>query len=324
MAPVANEFTVIDGGNISENVAKERASFKIWGSEAWANKLRRDVVEMAKQLDTGFMQLAEKLWLIFDTPVDGDPSNSPVWMSWKDKSGNLYTSFEKYVDGELGIHYQKARRLIHTWKVFKIDNQLDDALLRRVVNLGLSKVRELAREGVITQRNVEAWVTKAESGSVLALQTSVSKYLADKATEESARKATIEFEAEYNGSLASTPAEIEKAAVMDEKKIESLEVQSRNFSCILFGDQIETVGLAMKRSMELSGSEKVGNNISLICLDFLATNDFRFESEEQKLRFLAKFERLMGYKLIVADPVTGEVLYGLSTLQKMANAPSED
>jgi hypothetical protein len=329
MAPAANEFTeltVIDGGNMSDAALKERASFKIVGSEAWATKLRSDTAKLAKQLDTGYMLIAEKLWTIYDTPIDGDRANGAIYTRWKDSSGKYYGSFEKYVEAELGIHYKKANRLIHIWKTFKINIQIDDVLLKRVVNLGLSKVRELARPGVITDRNVDAWVLKAETSSALAVRTSVTQYINDKATEESARNASREFEAEYNGSLASPTASPsasptvndELAAELDVKRIEALETQSKQFFCMLFGDQIETVNLAMRRSGELSGSDKIGHNLSLICLDFLATNDFRFESEEQKLRFLAKFEKLMGYKLVVIDPITRDVVFGIHTLEKIA------
>ena len=325
MAPVSNDLKIIDGGLDNAKASIER------GSKQWADKLRKDTAKLAKQLDTGYMALGEKLWLIYDTPVDGDPARSSVCTAWQDKQGNYYTSFAKYVEAELEIHYKKAQRLLSVWKILKIDLQLDDRMMQRVVNLGFSKIRELVRPGVLTSQNIETWVTKSESTNVIKLQAGVTKYLADKATEESTRNAEAEFEREYNGSLASTPSGASTSsgesvsideAKRDEKRIEELEVQSRQFSCLLFGDQIETVNLAMRRSIELSGSDKVGHNLSLICLDFLATNDFRFDNEDQKLRFLAKFERLLGYKIIVADPVTSDILYGVGTLEKLAK--SED
>jgi len=98
----------------------------------------------------------------------------------------------------------------------------------------------------------------------------------------------------------------------------------QNFNCRLFGDQIETVNLAMKRSAELSNSDKVGHNLSLICLDFIATNDFKFSNELQRLRFLAKFERLFNYKMILVDPDAGEVVYGIQTLEQLARKPDKD
>lgn len=327
MASVSNDLKVLDGG--LENTKKEPVER---GSKQWADKLRKDTAKLAKQLDTGYMALGEKLWLIYDTPIDGDPTRSSVCTAWQDKEGNYYTSFAKYVEAELEIHYKKATRLLSVWKTFKIDLQLNDRLMQRVTNLGFSKIRELVRPGVLSSKNIEAWVTKAEVTNVIKLQAGVTKYLTDKATEESTKNAEAEFEREYNGSLASAPSTSSSSisgetiavdeAKLDEKRIEALEVQSRQFSCILFGDQIETVNLAMRRSIELSNSDKVGHNLSLICLDFLATNDFRFDDEDQKLRFLAKFERLLGYKLVVVDPVASEVLYGISTLEKLAK--SED
>jgi hypothetical protein len=315
------DLKVLNGGSASNKSP--------WGSEKWANQLRQETQTLANQIETGYMKLAEKLWLIFDTPVDGDSVRAPIWTLWKDKEGRAYTTFDRYVDAELDINYKKAQRLRAIWKTFKIDLQLDDETLQRVVDLGFSKVRELARPNVLTKRNVMSWIEKAENMTYLKLATNITKYIDDKKTADSTKAA----EAEYNGSLGSAPTrgpdddeeEAEERAKEDVRRIEGLEMSSEPFSCTLYGDQIETVNLAMKRSAELSNSDKKGQNLSLICLDFLATNDFKFADENQRLRFLAKYEKLTGYKLIIIDPEAGddgegEVVYGIKTLEKLARS----
>ena len=301
-----------------------------WGSEKWASQLRQETKTLAKNLDTGYMKLAEKLWMIYDTPVDGDASRGSICTSWKDDEGRFYPTFDKYVDVELKINYKKAQRLRAIWKTLKVDLQLDDETLRRVVELGFSKVRELARPNVLTKRNVMAWIEKAENTTYLKLATNITKYLDEKKTAEITKAA----EAEYNGSPGSAPTrdpddedEEEEKGRADTRRIENLEMSSEPFSTVLFGDQIETVNLAIKRASELSNSDKKGHNLSLICLDFLSTNDFKFADENQRLRFLAKFEKLMGYKFIIIDPNggdsgEGEVVYGIKTLEKLARSGS--
>lgn len=92
----------------------------------------------------------------------------------------------------------------------------------------------------------------------------------------------------------------------------------------LLPEHMETVQLALGRAAELArGGSSVSSRLSLICLDFLSTNDFRFANEQERLRFLAKYEKLTGYKLIIIDPGAGdggEVVYGIETLERLARA----
>lgn len=303
-----DHLKVIDGGSKKLEV----------GSTEWATRLRKETQTLAKEYETGYMRLAEKLWLVFDTPRDGDRKQAAIFTTW----GYGPNEFNKYVEIELGLHAKKAQRLISIWKAVQSLN-LDDETQGRLVKLGSSKVRELIR--VMTSRNAESWIGKAEDMSYPKLCAQIQKYIADKET----ANATREAEAAYNGSPGSTPTpkdedaddqDEEKDVVTDRKHIEGLDVSVKRVSFDLYGDQIETYNLAIQRSMELSNSDKVGHNVSLVCLDFLATNDFKFANEEQRLRFLAKFEKLMGYKLVIIDPEAGEVVYGLKSLEKLARS----
>lgn len=325
----SDHLRVIDGGSGTSSEA--------WGSAAWGENLRKETRTLAADVETNYLVLAERLWMIYDTPIDGDPSRSSICTAWTDRDGKQYTSFDRYVDAELGIHYKKAQRLRAIWKAFKVDLNLNDKQINRVMRIGYSKVKELARPGVLTPGNFESWLAKAESIGFIKLSTAVSQYLTDKATEQATQLAEQEFEQSYNGSMASAPSSsVSSSFPLDEsnrtasneardlQRIEALEPQSRQFSCLLLGDQIETVNLALKRSAELSNSDKLGNNLSLICLDFISTNDFGFKDDQQRLRFLAKFEKLMGYKLVVVDPIAREVVFGLETLRILAGEDVSD
>ncbi len=317
-----NELKVIDGG------ATERKPLEK-GSKQWADRIRKEAKVLAAALDTTYMQLAEKLWMIYDTPIDGDPKMGSVCLRWKDAEGVFYASFDRYVEAELGIHYKRATRLRQIWKILKIDLALSEIQLQRVIRLGQSKVRELCRPGVLTPENADAWIDRAEASTVIEVSAAVTKYLSDKLVTAVTAKAEEDFELEqaYNGSLAGTPTSTSARSQMpasqddsagDEQHIKDIEVRSKLFNCRLFDDQIETVDLALKRSAALSGSDKIGHNLTLICTDFVMTNDFKYDSEEQRLRFLVKLEKLTGFKMILVDPAANEVIYGIATLEKLA------
>ena len=89
---------------------------------------------------------------------------------------------------------------------------------------------------------------------------------------------------------------------------------------MLAADQFEVVSSALDRAEHLSGSDKEGNNITLICTDFLATNDFLTATGEAKLRYLAKIEQLIGLRLVVVNPDCSQVLHGMDTLDRLSKA----
>lgn len=107
-----------------------------------------------------------------------------------------------------------------------------------------------------------------------------------------------------------TPTPIEVAVPAPEKLV------TETFS--LYEEQHKNVKLALQKASQISNSEKKSNNLSLICANFLATNDFSGTSEEQLLKFVARLEQVLGHKLIVADPDDYSVVYGLENLKKVA------
>jgi hypothetical protein len=87
-------------------------------------------------------------------------------------------------------------------------------------------------------------------------------------------------------------------------------------------DDREMIQLALARSGELAGAPtSLSQRLGLMALDFLATNNFSIADEEQRLKFLQKFEVLLGYKLVILDPTTYEVRYGMGTVEKAAQPP---
>ena len=62
----------------------------------------------------------------------------------------------------------------------------------------------------------------------------------------------------------------------------------------MFPQQDENVDRALDKAMEISGSEKPGNNLDLICTEFLANNvDINSVQEHLKAQ-----ERMLGLKIV--------------------------
>lgn len=86
-------------------------------------------------------------------------------------------------------------------------------------------------------------------------------------------------------------------------------------------DQALELGSALNRARQLAGKPLPKSALlSLVCMDFLATNDFRKADDSAALvRYLSKLEALLGKKLVAIDTDTREVAYGFEVLEAMAS-----
>lgn len=321
------------------DVANGSASVR--GSRAWAAKIRKRAKTLSKELDNGYMELAKILYDVYDCPVDGDPKNVAVLTLWG------YSSFKEYVESELGIHYKKAQRLRSIWYVLEIVlKDIDLKTKERLVALGSTKMRELAR--VLTADNVDQWLRIAETDSHSSLVNKI------QAASLAARKEALEQQLGtgeesdegtpfphgvalgggeapladgsepaaddgFGGGAAPTQADADGELFgVGELKVETF---------MLAPDQQLNVLTALARSSELTKSAKKGYNLDLICIDFLATNDFSAQTKqaESRSRYLAKIERLLGVRIVAVDARDpSDVVYGIGTLAALAGASDKN
>lgn len=303
------------------------------GSRAWAQRIRKRALVLAKQLDTGYMELARILYDVYDCPVDGDPKNPSVLTSWG------FSSFREYAEVELGLHYKKAQRLLSIWYVLEIVlKDLDPKIRERLVALGATKMRELAR--VLTPDNVVQWLGIAENDSHASLLNKIqAASLAARKTKLEEQLGTGEESDEGTpfphavglgggeapqegastddgfGGTAAPPTQAEADADLfgvGELKVETF---------MLAPAQQLNVLTALARSGELTKSSKKGYNLDLICIDFLATNDFSAQTHQAQSRstYLSKIERLLGVRIVAVDARDpSDVVYGIATLAALA------
>jgi len=309
------KFHVIPGGAVA--------------TKGHSKKLRERVRDAAERVNTDYVDLALLLVEVWDTPSE-DNNSLPIYTSWG------YATFHDYAEQELGLARRKAEHLRHIGVCLQGDlAALDSSLRSRLLKLGWSKVRELVR--VLTVKNAKKWLDMAEALNYQELLLTVQAF---KKKQEAA-----EIEAEQGGDKTALPspstvyAEVAssgkpknvfakpKFQAPPEDASETLDDSDdgpptipavpklfrKDFS--LYAEQAEVVNMALERASQLAESDKPSHLLTLICIDFLATQDLK-PDEEQKLRWLARIEHATGLRLVAFDAAY-EFVYGLNTLEKI-------
>lgn len=291
------------------------------GSKPWADKMRKRAKEVSGGLETGYMELAEVLYNLFDVPVDGDPKNGPWIKVWG------FKTIGDFAEAELNLNRRKAEYLRGIYYRLEVElEDMDPKIKQRIVALGWSKVRELIK--VLTVKNAEKWLNVAEQSNHPDLLASIQKYQ---------DKAKIAKEAKENGEkyVTPSPAKISKGDLPtafemqppptaktspeeDDDDLDNIpEVSQSTFKGFkFFKDQWEIVQAALARAKELSNSQVDSHNLSVICQDFLATNLFGKPGPDQVIRFMAKYEKLLNVRIVVIDQ-DDDPIYGVTHLEAL-------
>jgi hypothetical protein len=301
------------------------------GSKAWADKMRKNAVEVAHHLETGYMDLAKILYDLYDVPVDGDPDKG-CWLSeWG------YPSIGDFAESELGIKRRKAEYLRAIWYRLEVEmSDMDPKVKADVVALGWSKVRELIK--VLTIKNAEKWIDIAKNSNYGDLCASVRKYrdklesahaakdLGEKYVAPVPTKVTAPQPKGADLPTAFKPVLVDgdhdsEESVADLEPVKTLtsadgeKLYPKHFA--LPADQLELLNAALKRAAELSNSAVPSHNLGIVCQDFLATNMFGKADQDQLLRFMAKYEQIFNVRIVVIDQ-DDDPIYGMSHLEDLS------
>lgn len=300
------------------------------GSKKWADKIRNRAKELSRQLDEGYVEMAVILHHIYHQPVDGDRKNEAVFRLWG------YKSFQQYVEEELNFKRRKADYLRSIGTLLEVNLAgIDPDLRKRLVSLGWGKLRELVRLffNKSDPSYVESWINKCEKMNYPQVQEAVGNALdrmglrdgevVEDVTEEDSEDGSEENEDDSVEEEDDEEVE-EDSPKKSKSKRERLPdpVREKVFTFVCFDEQIDNVVAALDRAEEMiqqkGGMERSkSGRLSLICLDFLATNDFGKKNDpEQIKRYLHRIEIALGMKLIAVKD--DEVVYGVKTLKKLA------
>lgn len=323
------------------------------GSKAWAGKIRKEAQELSKNLDTGYIKMGQLLWTVFNVPIDGDSKNNPIYMAWGYKTFRDYAEVElglhhkkaerlraigevldvnlagapkELRDRFIGLGWSKARELARLFRI-KSDNK---TVARWVEKAEQSNYPTL----MYTLKKAMDHIDKTPSGYVDKGSAFADDEEEAESTEEndagSADDDVEEDEVEdaepednwHKKHLQ--PEKAKKPKVDDSVELPATERQHL-FKFLCFDEQIDNVRDAIERAEELvkaqgnvpaHGGFSTSNLLSLICMDFLATNTFGKKGDlSARKHFLAKLEHHLGMKLIGVE--NGQVVYGLNTLKKL-------
>lgn len=333
MAEVADKLTVIEGGNAPQR-----------GSKSWCLKIRKRAKQLAEDLDTGYMELAQILYEVWDTPMDGDPNKGPIYKQWG------FDSFVQWAHEDLNLQPRKAQRLRAIWYTLEVELAgLDPDLKKRIVKLGISKARELVR--VLELSNAQGWIEVAEKSSYPVLCASIAK--AKQASDIAKAQAAVQAKQAAEEAAESEDEDDDDTEVEEDPKFETaggraqVDAASPDFGVPdppkdgpqapapvappdepeqmeflhfgLFPEQYLNVQLALRKAGEMTGSDKKSHNLDMICTDFLANNDIVPKNvAENRMRFMRRMEQVFGVKIIALDIANDEVVFGAGTLSKLA------
>lgn len=326
------------------------------GTKSWADKMRKSAKEVAGRMETGYMDLAKILYDLFDVPVDGDPENGPWYKEWGYKTIGDFAETElnlqrRKAEYLRGIYYQlevemadmdptvKKRIIALGWSKVR-------ELIKILTNKNAAKWVELAEGSNYPDLCASIAKYKEKLEAAHALKDKGEKYVAPVPIKVSKKKLNEEegdlptafasFQPPANDTEApkilstavmpgshGSPKPLPEATVDAEPELDPVKVlisdgekfYPRNFA--FPADLRDIVDAALKRAAELSNSSSPSHNMGIICQDFLATNPFGKPDQDQVLRFLAKFEKLLNVRLVVIDE-DDDPIYGMSHLEELS------
>lgn len=277
------------------------------GTESWSTRIRRRAKQLSTAIDRGELELAEILWTVYDTPIDGDANRGPVWAGWG------FDSFAHYAEEELGLKRRKAERLRQIWMnvEVRLKDRVDRKLKKRLYNLGWTKVREIAP--LLTPKNFEKWVKMAEEKTYADL-TAHTKVFRERVAEARERRDRIRlFE-----TVEETDEYKEEEDLLDTIKDDPHEMHMQVMGVRMDEDQRETVDRALAQAAKVTGSDQRSRNLSLICLDFVAHSGLDKKGSNPVARYMSRLEQSTGVRIIAVDPETKDVVYGMGALNDLA------
>lgn len=323
------------------------------GSLAWGSEVRAHAAELAQGIDQDQFQLGVLLYQIDSTIVDTTKGKGPVYVRWG------YNSFREYAEGDLGMKADKAVSLKRIGKVVStVLSAAPKPLLDRFLVLGSGKALALARmfEVQSSLLNIETWVGIAEKTTRAKLEATVSQTLepppppppptewqptydgvdavASVEAAEAGEKAALGQESadeDSDGPVTSYTGAVPAAASVPEVLLPSV-VRKEMRSFVLFNDQLNNVDDALVRAEEISKAKglptwKRSNLLSLICMHFLATNNWGKKHDPKNLgTFISSLEESLGVKLVAytESAVSVEIVYGSANLANLVEQLTDD
>jgi hypothetical protein len=231
------------------------------GDEPYAD-LRKEILHLKDSIDKARWRMAEMFFQVHD---------ESIFYRWG------YTSWEQYVDSEIGMTVRTAQYLtaMYSWFVVEIGSQMSDeareAMIGGVRELGWTKARCLV--GVAGVDDVSDWIKKAKDMSCDDLTVATKKVLTER--------------------QGGDPGEVETM---------------KSFSCRVAEEQLTIIVQALETAGIVLESDKRGHALSMICQDYVANNAAQSdEGQKARGRYFDKIGAQFGVRLIAVDKETKQL-----------------
>ena len=227
----------------------------------------KDDTELRTKVKTLRLQVEEGYWDLSQALHEVHSNSS--YVAWG------YDSWKEYVESEeLDFQLRKAQYLVSISAWF---SKLNKGVQKWVSALGWSRAKELV--GRVTNENAAEWKKKIADKTVVQIQAML------KGEEESDSGGEGGEGGDGEGGESDKPS---------------------RWAFSLFSGQRETIESALDLAKKSSQSDKEGNNLTLICTEYMASN----AAVESADDYLSQVEKVLGVKLIAYQPSSESVVFG--------------
>ncbi len=344
---------VVAEGDTSKKSKKELQV----GSKAWAESKCEEARTLIKGIDSQYIHLGKLLWDLYDIPVDNNPANKPAYSLFGYPKFEEFCDKELGLHYRKAYTFRSIYYRLHI-ELKDMDSQLRDRIIALgwTKVRGVSRVLTLANamswieyaekhtasaiEKKVSEHLEEARKKKAmEEGlgfEAAAAGASFGEDAPPPPTADTKKKPGKKTTATPDATAAMDPAGADLLPTFDQEhqteidtsadepifdpSIADLDPKTKRVFWLEPGEN-ELVQQALALSQKLSGKDTPGTNLSLICLEFTATNDSTARpnmKDEFKLVMLAQVEKLLGLELLAVDPKSGNAVYASASLKKKA------
>jgi len=278
------------------------------------NDLRLEAKLLVRDISSKYWDLGRVLYDVYDGVPGGYRSLMAGGGAKQDRTSLFakwgYKNFNDYCEQEVGLQKRTAENLRYAYWYFAIQHELPAPVIADLLLIGRSKVYLLA--GFATRDSISLWIEKAKELTFEELKKVI------QASKAALADRNVDGE-EREAQPSSQQSEVDASAPKGLQKPEVLHTVQAG----LYDAQMETWQSALSRAQGLTGSEKIGHNLELICQDFLANNDFSKDKEKDLDAYFSKVERRLGVLIIAIDPRSGKPVHGRELMWRMIEESSK-
>lgn len=281
------------------------------------NQLRNEAKTLVREISHKYWDLGRVLYDVYDGVPGGYRGLMVGDGSGKERTALFtkwgYKNFGEYCEQEVGLQKRTGENLRFAYYWFTIQQPMPESVIDELMAIGRSKVYLLS--GLATRDSIAIWMEKAKELTFEDLKKAIKL---SKAVSAGRNVDNEEREMPEAAPSAFVPT-ADSGGGKQLQKPEALHTRQVG----LYDAQLETWDTALSRAQGLTGSEKIGHNMELICQDFLANNDFSKAKDKDRSAYISKMERRLGLLIIAIDPNSGKPVHGRDLLNRMMSAKDE-